>query len=325
MAFGTLLFRVVRMPALRERLWKLAYETFPRVLPDADWWFMNYGYEPSAADRKEFGTLDETQFQWRSRAMYHYLAARSSPAGKDLLEVGSGRGGGLRHLATTMAPKSSTGLDFARSAIDFCHRSHKGIPVTYLEGDGMNMPFEDLRFDLVLNVESCHAYLDQAKFIAEVRRVLRPGGRLYLVDVRSLENWVLLRQWILDEGFTIEEDAVVPRAELPKLIKGVKEIAASNGFKVVCYGHAGDGNLHIRINHPTIKNSYNNPEMTQALMPLFELIARLGGTISGEHGVGLIQKPFLKTVFSETHLRLMRSIKQTFDPNNILNAGKIFD
>jgi glycolate oxidase len=108
-------------------------------------------------------------------------------------------------------------------------------------------------------------------------------------------------------------------------IRGVKEIAANNGFKVVCYGHAGDGNLHIRINHPTIKNSYNNSEMTAALMPLFELIASLGGTISGEHGVGLIQKPFLKTVFSETHLRLMRSIKKTFDPNNILNAGKIFD
>ena len=209
MALGSLLFRIVRIPKLRVRLWKLAYELFPKLLPDANWWFMNYGYEPSDAERKEFGTLDGSQFQWRSRAMYHYLAARSNPAGKDLLEVGSGRGGGLRHVATTMAPKSATGLDFARSAIDFCHRSHKGIPVTYLEGDSMNMPFEDLSFDLVLNVESCHAYLDQAKFIAEVRRVLRPGGRLYLVDVRSLENWVLLRQWILDEGFTIEEDADV--------------------------------------------------------------------------------------------------------------------
>ena len=209
MALGSLLFRIVRIPKLRVRLWKLAYELFPKLLPDANWWFMNYGYEPSDAERKEFGTLDESQFQWRSRAMYHYLAARSNPAGKDLLEVGSGRGGGLRHVATTMGLESATGLDFARSAIDFCHRSHKGIPVTYLEGDSMNMPFEDLSVDLVLNVESCHAYLDQAKFIAEVRRVLRPGGRLYLVDVRSLENWVLLRQWILDEGFTIEEDADV--------------------------------------------------------------------------------------------------------------------
>ena len=156
MALGSLLFRIVRIPKLRVRLWKLAYELFPKLLPDANWWFMNYGYEPSDAERKEFGTLDESQFQWRSRAMYHYLAARSNPAGKDLIEVGSGRGGGLRHVATTMGLESATGLDFARSAIDFCHRSHKGIPVTYLEGDGMNMPFEDLSFDLVLNVESCH-------------------------------------------------------------------------------------------------------------------------------------------------------------------------
>jgi glycolate oxidase len=155
-------------------------------------------------------------------------------------------------------------------------------------------------------------------------------GEIYFAEDAEQKNelWKIRRkanEAAVMAGFTIEEDAVVPRAELPKLIKGVKEIAATNGFKVVCYGHAGDGNLHIRINHPTIKNSYNNPEMTAALMPLFELIARLGGTISGEHGVGLIQKPFLKTVFSETHLRLMRSIKQIFDPNNILNAGKIFD
>ena len=197
---------MVRIPKLRVRLWKLAYELFPKLLPDANWWFMNYGYEPSDAERKEFGTLDESQFQWRSRAMYHYLAARSNPAGKDLLEVGSGRGGGLRHVATTMAPKSATGLDFARSAIDFCHRNHQGIPVTYLEGNSMDMPFGPDSFDVVLNVESCHAYLDQAKFIAEVRRVLRPGGRLYLVDVRATWNWDLLYQWLTEAGLELVED-----------------------------------------------------------------------------------------------------------------------
>ena len=126
-------------------------------------------------------------------------------------------------------------------------------------------------------------------------------------------------------GYTIEEDAVVPRAELPALIRGVKELGRQHGFEVVCYGHAGDGNLHIRINHPTIKNSYGNEEMTKVLTSLFELVKKLGGTISGEHGVGLIQKPYLSTVFREANLRLMRDIKKAFDPNNILNAGKIFD
>ena len=126
-------------------------------------------------------------------------------------------------------------------------------------------------------------------------------------------------------GYTIEEDTVVPRASLPALIRGVKALGLQYGFKAVCYGHAGDGNLHIRINHPTIKNSHGSKEMTEALTSLFELVNSLGGTISGEHGVGLIQKPYLFTVFKEPNLRLMREIKKAFDPNNILNAGKIFD
>jgi len=109
------------------------------------------------------------------------------------------------------------------------------------------------------------------------------------------------------------------------LIKGVKALGVENGFKVVCYGHAGDGNLHIRINHPIIKKSYESEEMNQILRKLFILVKELGGTISGEHGIGLIQKSYMPVLFDEVSLELMRGIKKTFDPNNILNAGKIFD
>lgn len=126
-------------------------------------------------------------------------------------------------------------------------------------------------------------------------------------------------------GYTIEEDTVVPRAELPALVKGVKALGKKHDFEVVCYGHAGDGNLHIRIRKKGIPNSHGNEIMTAALRELFELVHSLGGTISGEHGVGLIQKPYMDIVFKEANLRLMREIKKAFDPNNILNAGKIFD
>ena len=204
---GNFLFKIVRSSGgLRERLWKLAYETFPKVLPDSDWWFMNYGFEPTDAERREFGTLDEQQFQWRSRAMYHYLAARAHVAGKDVLEVGSGRGGGLRHVAETMHPASATGLDFASSAIAFCEKNHTGTFARYLEGNSMDMPFEPDSFDVVLNVESCHAYRDQALFIREVARVLRPGGKLHLVDVRATWNWDLLYQWVSVAGLELIED-----------------------------------------------------------------------------------------------------------------------
>jgi glycolate oxidase len=93
----------------------------------------------------------------------------------------------------------------------------------------------------------------------------------------------------------------------------------------VCYGHAGDGNLHIRIKKEGVENSLDDPAMIESLRAMFQLVHELGGTISGEHGVGLIQKGYLDIVFNQTQLRLMREIKKAFDPNNILNAGKIFD
>jgi glycolate oxidase len=92
----------------------------------------------------------------------------------------------------------------------------------------------------------------------------------------------------------------------------------------VGYGHAGDGNLHIRIKKEGVQNTSDDKEMIAGLRALFILIKNLGGTISGEHGIGLVQKRFMDIMFTETHIILMRVIKQVFDPNNILNAGKIF-
>jgi len=125
-------------------------------------------------------------------------------------------------------------------------------------------------------------------------------------------------------GYTIEEDTVVPRANLAKLVEEMHELADENHFKVVCYGHAGDGNLHVRINHPEHKNSYNVPEIQLILNQLFQIVKDLGGTISGEHGIGLVQKTYLPIVFSKANLELQKSIKKTIDPRNIMNPGKIF-
>jgi glycolate oxidase len=155
-------------------------------------------------------------------------------------------------------------------------------------------------------------------------------GEIYFAeDSRQKEELWKLRRKVAEavklDGYTIEEDTVVPRAELPALIKGVKELGRKHEFDVVCYGHAGDGNLHIRIKKEGIPNSHGNPVMTTALRELFELVKQLGGTISGEHGIGLIQKPYMDIVFDKTQLRLMKEIKKIFDPNNILNAEKIFD
>jgi glycolate oxidase len=122
-----------------------------------------------------------------------------------------------------------------------------------------------------------------------------------------------------------EEDTVVPRAELPKLLKGVKDIGKNYGFKSVCYGHAGDGNLHINIIKGDMSDEKWSNELKKAIKEIFTLTVDLGGTISGEHGIGYVQKDYIDIAFSKKEIELQKQIKNIFDPNNILNPGKIFN
>jgi glycolate oxidase len=121
-----------------------------------------------------------------------------------------------------------------------------------------------------------------------------------------------------------EEDTVVPRAELPVLLRGVKEIGARYNFKSVCYGHAGDGNLHINIVKGDMSDEDWNNRLPEGIKEIFRLCVELGGTISGEHGIGLVQRQYIGIALNEVQLRLMRGIKELFDPRGILNPGKIF-
>ncbi len=121
-----------------------------------------------------------------------------------------------------------------------------------------------------------------------------------------------------------EEDTVVPRAKLPQLLRGVKTISKKFGFKSVCYGHAGDGNLHVNIIKATLTDDEWNNKITDGIREIFKLVIELGGTLSGEHGIGLVQKQYMEIAFSKTQLQLMKDIKKVFDPNGIMNPGKIF-
>jgi glycolate oxidase len=122
-----------------------------------------------------------------------------------------------------------------------------------------------------------------------------------------------------------EEDTVVPRAELPVLLKGVKEIGKKYGFSSVCYGHAGDGNLHVNIIREEMNDEDWNVKVPMGIREIFVLCIRLGGTISGEHGIGYVQKNYMDIPFSPAQLEIQRAIKRVFDPNLILNPGKIFN
>jgi glycolate oxidase len=121
-----------------------------------------------------------------------------------------------------------------------------------------------------------------------------------------------------------EEDTVVPRAALATLLRGVKEIGKNYGFKSVCYGHAGDGNLHVNILKGDLTEEQWNVSLKRGIREIFELCVRLGGTLSGEHGVGWVQKEYLDIVFSPAAIDIQKAVKAAFDPNGILNPGKIF-
>jgi len=122
----------------------------------------------------------------------------------------------------------------------------------------------------------------------------------------------------------ILEDATVMRSKLPEMVRGITEISTRHNIQVGIFGHAGDGNLH-----PTFlvdMSDKDEMERTEkAVKELFQLAIDLDGTISGEHGIGLEKKPFLKDQIGGEGIALLQSIKKTFDPKNLLNPGKMFD
>lgn len=121
-----------------------------------------------------------------------------------------------------------------------------------------------------------------------------------------------------------EEDTVVPRSKIPELIKGVKEISKEYGITTICYGHAGDGNVHVNILKDKLDDETWEKNLEIAIKKIFRLTVSLGGTISGEHGIGYSQKNYLPIALGVEEIILMKSIKSTMDPNNIMNPGKIF-
>ena len=121
-----------------------------------------------------------------------------------------------------------------------------------------------------------------------------------------------------------EEDTVVPRYHLPELLRFVKLLGAEYGFQSVCYGHAGDGNLHVNILRSNLTEQQWQEELPKAIRKLFIKVKELGGTLSGEHGIGWVQKPYMDVVCSPAQLEMMKGIKAVFDARGILNPGKIF-
>jgi glycolate oxidase len=214
------------------------------------------------------------------------------------------------------------------SALEFMERTAIDWALAYV-GD-ISIPIEDnVKAHLLIEVDGNHEdslYKDCEK-IAEALSKFNCGEILFADnEAQKTEFWKLRRNVanaVKTNSIYKEEDTVVPRYELPKLLKTVKNIGEKYGFNSVCYGHAGDGNLHINIVKGELTDIQWNEELPKAITELFIAVKALGGTISGEHGIGHVQRAYMPIMFQEYHMDLMRGIKKVFDPNNILNPEKV--
>ena len=216
------------------------------------------------------------------------------------------------------------------SAIEFMDRLAVDFTIKYIDEAKLDLD-DEVEALLLIEVDGNNPDIlmnDLEKIIKVVENHNSSENILFAEDEAQKENlWFIRRR--IGEAVKInsiykEEDTVVPRFELPSLLSGVKEIGKKYGFQSVCYGHAGDGNLHVNIIKGDLTDDQWNIELPKAIREIFQLTVNLGGTISGEHGIGWVQKEYMDIPFSDTEIELMKSIKKTFDPKNILNPNKIF-
>lgn len=182
---------------LREYLFKLWYSLVSKLDRNAEVQFMNYGY--TSSDLK----IDLSSKHEGNRypiQLYHQIASKANLTGKDIIEVGSGRGGGLAYLMESFTPRSAVGVELNPEAVSFCNKHYNLPGLTFTEANAEQLPFEDNSQDVVINVESSHRYANMQKFMSEVKRVLRPGGYFLITDFRHDHRMLHLKKTFTDSG-----------------------------------------------------------------------------------------------------------------------------
>ena len=216
------------------------------------------------------------------------------------------------------------------SALEFMDRKAVDFTVKYIEEANLEMS-EDTNALLLIEVDGNNPeyLMDEIQKIIDVVATHNCDENILFAEDEAQKEqlWFIRRR--IGEAVKVnsiykEEDTVVPRYKLPDLLSGVKKIGDKYGFESICYGHAGDGNLHINIIKGDLSDLQWEKELPKAIREVFTLTVSLGGTISGEHGIGWVQKNYMDIAFNDIELELMRDIKKVFDPKNIMNPSKIF-
>ncbi|GAA4455349.1 FAD-binding oxidoreductase [Rurimicrobium arvi] len=215
------------------------------------------------------------------------------------------------------------------SALEFMERDALECAVHYFGDSSVPLP-DHVQAHLLVEVDGNHPeqLIEEAEQITAIAEKYATDPVLFAdTAAQKQQLWKLRRivgEAVKGNSIYKEEDTVVPRACLPELLQHVKETGKKYGFRSVCYGHAGDGNLHVNIVKGDMSDHDWQYKLPEGIRELFGKVHQMGGTISGEHGIGYVQKTYLSIVFNATQLALMEAIKKAFDPKGILNPGKIF-
>lgn len=193
-----------RTPSLRRAMWRFLFDLLAWRFRNIGWWtLMNYGFAELDTQAPRFTLLPPDEPERYPIALYHHVATLAPVAGRDVLEVGSGRGGGASYVARYLKPTRLIGLDLSGKAVLFSNHQHRVETLRFEQGDAESLPFPEGSFDSVLNVESSFCYPSIDRFFAEVKRVLRPGGHLHYTDLRLAHEMTGWREAIARSGLDV--------------------------------------------------------------------------------------------------------------------------
>jgi ubiquinone/menaquinone biosynthesis C-methylase UbiE len=198
-------------PKFRRLMTKSWYETLVMLDRQRDITFMNYGYAGLDKPAIEIALNEGEQTNRYCIQLYHHVAAAIDLKGKDVVEVGSGRGGGASYVTRYLRPRSMRGIDFSKKAIEFCRKYYSVDGLSFAHGDAENLPLADNSADVIINLESSHCYGSMKRFLSEVYRVLRSGGYFLYSDHRDHDKLNLLREQLKDSGLSlVKETDITP-------------------------------------------------------------------------------------------------------------------
>ena len=254
-------------PRLKRTVWKKLYQHLAKKYPTAEWTFMNYGYE-SFDQADKIPLKEEEENERYMIQLYHHVATAVDLKDKDVVEVGSGRGGGSSYIKRYLKPKSMMGIDYSENAIDFCNKQFSIEGLTFAHGDAENLTLANESIDALVNVESSHCYGSMQKFVEQVYRVLRPGGHFLFADLRPAEQIDEL-----DATFSAARFEVVKKELISKEV--VNAMEAFHEFKLAFFQKMVKGWLRKPLNDfAGVKGSNIHKQLSNGEMVYYQYVLR---------------------------------------------------